>query len=149
MAKRLTLDNTGRNSTQPGFDPNSIVQYGFSFGREGHPNYWASYFKGGQILQGSAGSYTASLPVDWKTAWDWVYAGMWGNQPFIPNGPASGSLSGGNVFASGKVAMVESPSWNLCCLGDLTGAGGTFQFGAMPTYNGAVGGRIDGKAYAS
>ena len=35
IAKRLTIDNNGRNATDPNFDPNNIKQYGF------HMNFWS------------------------------------------------------------------------------------------------------------
>jgi multiple sugar transport system substrate-binding protein len=149
MAKLLTLDSTGKNATQTGFDKAQIIQYGFSFGWEGHPNYWGSYWKAGSILNGSAGSYTALVPAAWKTTWQWVYEGMWGAQPYIPNGPVANSPDFGsfNVFNSGKIAMLDNPSWYLCCMSDLVGSGKTFQFGAMPSYGGSVAGRVDADTF--
>ncbi|HTX90016.1 MAG TPA: extracellular solute-binding protein [Anaerolineales bacterium] len=151
VAKMLTIDSAGKNSTEAGFDKTKIVQYGFSFGWEGHPNYWASYWVSGAILQpgGSKGSYVAKIPADWKVAWKWVYDGIWGDQPYIPNGAVAGGadFDSGNVFASGKVAMLPQPSWYLCCVTDLTKAGGQFDFGAMPTYNGKPGGRVDADTF--
>jgi len=35
IAKRLTIDNNGRNALDPNFDPNNIKQYGF------HMNFWS------------------------------------------------------------------------------------------------------------
>jgi multiple sugar transport system substrate-binding protein len=87
VAKLLTIDKAGKNSTESGFDAANIVQYGFSFGYEGHPNYWAAFMSnGGSLLVpgGSKGSYAAKIPDAWKTAWQWVYDGMWGAQPYIP-----------------------------------------------------------------
>jgi len=74
VAKLLTIDKAGKNSTEAGFDPANIVQYGFSFGYEGHPNYWAAFItNGGALLVpgGSKGSYAAKIPDAWKTAWQW------------------------------------------------------------------------------
>ena len=152
VAKLLTIDSSGRHSGEAGFNPNGIVQYGFSFGWEGHPNYWGAFmFNGGQLLVpgGSRGSYTARIPAGWKASWKWVYDGIWGAQPYIPNGAVSGGADydSGNVFASGKVAMLDNPSWYLCCLGDLTKAGYKFDFGAMPSNNGAVAGRVDADTF--
>ncbi len=151
VAQMLTLDSNGKNATQDGFDVTKAVQFGFSFGWESHPNYWGSFWQSGAILQpgGSQGSYVAKIPDAWKAAWQWVYDGMWGAQPYIPNGATAGSAAfdSGNVFASGKIGMVDLPSWYLCCVGDLTKAKGTFEFAAMPTYNGKVGGRIDADTF--
>jgi len=150
VAKMLTIDAAGKNSTDAGFDKTKVVQFGFSFGWEGHPNYWGSFWQSGALLQGNAkGSYSAKIPDAWKVAWKWVYDGIWGDQPYIPNGAISGSadFDSGNVFASGKIGMVDLPSWYLCCVSDLTKAGGEFDFAAMPTYNGKVGGRVDADTF--
>jgi len=152
VAKMLTIDSAGKNATEAGFDKATAVQYGFSFGWEGHPNYWATFqYPGGQLLVpgGSKGSYAAKIPDNWKAAWKFVYDGIWGDQPFIPNGAVAGGadFDSGNVFASGKVAMLDQPSWYLCCVGDLTKAGGEFDFGAMPSNNGVVAGRVDADTF--
>jgi multiple sugar transport system substrate-binding protein len=153
VAQLLTIDSTGKNSTEAGFDVAKAVQYGFSFGWEGHPAYWGAFqANGGQLLVpgGSAGSYAAQIPDGWKAAWQWVYDGIWGAQPYIPNGAVAGGadFDSGNVFASGKVAMLDNPSWFLCCLADLTKAGGEFDFAAMPIgRDGKVAGRVDADTF--
>ena len=145
VSKLLTLDNTGKNSTQTGFDKTNIVQYGFSFGWEDKPSYWGAFWQNGTLLGGTAGNYTAQTPASWKASWQWVSDGIWGDQPFIPNATVSNSPEFGssNVFDSGKIAMLENPMWYLCCTTTLIGQSGTFQFGAMPSYNGTVAGRVD------
>jgi len=150
VSKWLTLDNKGKDSTQAGFDASHTVQYGFTFGYEGHPNYWGSYWQAGKLLHGTTpGAYTAVIPAAWKAAWQWVYTGMWGAQPYIPVAAVSSSSDwgSGNPFNTNKVGMMENPSWILCCLGNLISAGGKFQLGAMPSYNGAVGGRMDADTF--
>jgi multiple sugar transport system substrate-binding protein len=153
VAKLLTIDANGKHSGEAGFDATNVVQYGFSFGWEGHPNYWGAYMvNGGQLLVpgGTAGNYQAQIPDGWKTAWKFVYDGIWGDEPFIPNGAVSGGadFDSGNVFASGKVAMLDNPSWYLCCVGDLTNAGGEFDFGVMPiSLDGKVAGRVDADTF--
>jgi multiple sugar transport system substrate-binding protein len=144
VAKLLTIDAKGRNATQPGFDKKNIVQYGFSFGWQDHAEYWASYWQGGSLLQGTPGSYSAKIPEAWKAAWQWYYDGIWGNQPFIPSESVetSADYKWGNVFASGKIAMSIQPSWYLCCLNDLIRTGGKFDFGILPSYQGKVNGRV-------
>ena len=149
VAKLLTIDAAGKHSGEAGFDATKVVQYGFSFAWEGHPNYWGAFqSNGGAMLVpgGAKGSYKAQIPAGWKTAWQWVYDGIWGAEPYIPNGAVAGGadFDAGNVFASGKVAMIDSPSWYTCCVGDLTKAGGKFDFGTMPMgADGKVAGRVD------
>ena len=84
VAKLLTIDKAGKHSGEAGFDATNIVQYGFNFGWEGHPNYWGAFMSnGGQMLVpgGSKGSYAAKIPDDWKTTWQWVYDGIGAQSP--------------------------------------------------------------------
>ena len=153
VAKLLTIDKAGKHSGEAGFDATSVVQYGFTFGWEGHPNYWGAFMSNGGALLvpgGSKGSYAAKIPDGWKTAWQWVYDGIWGAEPYIPNGAVAGGadFDNGNAFASGKIGMLDNPSWYLCCVGDLTKAGGKFDFGAMPMgADGKVAGRVDADTF--
>jgi multiple sugar transport system substrate-binding protein len=153
VAKLLTIDKAGKHSGEAGFDAATAVQYGFTFQWEGHPNYWGAFMSnGGQMLVpgGSKGSYAAKIPDAWKSAWKFVYDGIWGDEPFIPNGAVSGGadFNSGNTFASGKIAMADMPSWYLCCVGDLVKAGGKFDFGAMPiSLDGKVAGRTDADTF--
>ena len=153
VAKMLTIDANGKYSGQAGFDKTKIVQYGFTFQWEGHPEYWGAFMSnGGRFLVpgGSKGSYAAKAPDGWKQAWQWVYDGMWGAEPFIPTGPVEGSadFNNGNSFASNKIGMADMPSWYLCCIGDLVKAGGKFEFGAMPiSLDGKVAGRVDADTF--
>jgi len=149
VAKLLTVDVNGNNATSPDFDNTQIVQYGYSPVWENHPNYYGAYWQGGSLVQGSAGSYTAVVPDAWKAAWQWYYDGVWGAQPYIPTGAVAGSpdFGSGNTFSSGKIAMAVLPNWYLCCLVDFAKAGFTFQMGALPSYNGAVAGRVDADTF--
>ena len=133
------------NATNPSFDSANIVQYGFSYGWESNPSLWGSFWQSGSLYTGT-GPYTAAAPDAWKAAWEWVYTGMWGTQPYIPNSN-SGYLNNSAAFADGKLAMLENPSWYLCCIGNLPANGGTFQFGAMPSYNSQVAGRVDADTF--
>jgi multiple sugar transport system substrate-binding protein len=149
VAKLLTVDVNGNNATAAAFDKTQIVQYGYSPSWENHPNYYGAYWTAGTLVSGTAGAYTAVVPDAWKAAWQWYYDGIWGAQPYIPNGASAGSpdFGSGNTFASGKIAMAVLPNWYLCCLVDFAKAGFTFQMGAMPSYNGAVHGRIDADTF--
>jgi multiple sugar transport system substrate-binding protein len=154
VAQNLTIDSNGKNALDPDFDGDNVVQFGFSFQWEDKPSYWGTFWKSGPGLTfladgGSAGSYKAQIPDVWKESWAWYYEGMYGAQPYVPNGALEGSadFNSGNSFASGKIGMAFLPSWYLCCVGDLEKAGGSFDFGAAPTYDGKPGGRVDADTF--
>jgi multiple sugar transport system substrate-binding protein len=144
VAQKLTVDANGKNATEDGFDSTKIVQYGFSWNFEGQPSYVGSFWESGSFTDASGTK--AQIPASWRAAWAWTYDGVWGKQPFIINGQAAGSpdFGNGNVFSSGKVAMIDQPAWYTCCTGaDLK----TWDLGAMPSYKGKVAGRIDADTF--
>ncbi len=148
IAKLLTLDGNGKNSTEAGFDRNNIVQVGYN-------PQWQSiqsigtFYQASKIYAGGPGSYVATIPDAWKVAWKWYYDGMWGAQPFIPTGPLANTpeFGAGNVFSSGKAAMALTQIWYVCCLFDFKNAGREFQLGIQPSYQGVVHGRIDADTF--
>jgi multiple sugar transport system substrate-binding protein len=152
VAKRLTIDINGNNSTEDGFDPNQIVQVGYSPQWQTHPNYVGSYMAGGaKVYEGEAtGSYKATFPDSWKNALMWFYDGMWGDTPWMATGPLSSAaeFGAGNLFNSGKAAMAATPLWYTCCLWDLKNAGIEFQAGIMPMdATGNVNSRVDADTF--
>jgi multiple sugar transport system substrate-binding protein len=75
---------------------------------------------------------------------------MYGEQPFIANGPLAGApeFGNGNVFNAGKAAMGLTQTWYTCCLGDMVAAGLEFQLGIQPIgTNGEVAGRVDADTF--
>ena len=149
VGKLLTIDSAGKNSTEAGFDKTKIVQYGFDWQWEGTATYVGSFWQAGEILVpgGSKGQYKAQIPDTWKVAWKWTYDGVWGDQPYIMNGQVfnSADFGSGNVFQGGKVGMIDQPLWFTCCIDPKSN--NTWDFGAMPTYNGKVGGRLDADTF--
>lgn len=129
----LTLDASGRNATHPGFDPETVVQFGY------HPQW--SDPRGVATLFG-AGSFVdengqAVIPGHWRAAYHWWYEGMWAGDDgvvFMPNGPYLDSdlLLVGNAFGSGHVAMAAVHSWYTCCLGSVE----NWDLAAVPSANG-------------
>jgi multiple sugar transport system substrate-binding protein len=146
VAQRLTVDAAGKNATEAGFDKTKIVQYGFSFNFETQPSYVGAFMSNGGVYVGKDGK--AQLPDGWKKAWAWFYDGEYGDKPFIPNGSVSSSadFGNGNVFGSGKVAMIDQPVWYTCCVGTTVK---NWDLGAMPTsFDGkTVAGRIDADTF--
>lgn len=151
VARRLTVDSSGVDATQDGFDKNSIVQVGFSPQWQTHVAYAGAYRGGAaNIVSGSAGSYSVNFPQSWKDALKWYYDGMYGEQPFMATGPLAGAaeFGGGNLFNSGKAAMAITPIWYTCCLGDFATAGLEFQAGALPVGDdGVPHGRVDADTF--
>jgi multiple sugar transport system substrate-binding protein len=149
VAKLLTLDINGNNATSEEFDRTQIVQYGYHGIWSGHPSYLGTFRGAAPIYTGEAGSYEATFPEHWVAAWEWWYDGIWGEQPFVPNGAVvqSPEFGTGNTFGSGKVAMGVTNLWYTCCLGDFAGAGFEFQFGTLPSYDGEVHGRVDADTF--
>jgi multiple sugar transport system substrate-binding protein len=151
VAKLLTVDVNGVNATEEGFDSTQIVQVGYSPQWQ-HPNSTATFYAGAtQIFEGDApGSYESAIPDGWKEAWRWWYDGMYGDEPFIANGPLAGApeFGNGNVFNAGKAAMGLTQTWYTCCLADLRDAGVEFQMGIQPAMaDGTVQGRIDADTF--
>ena len=153
VAKLLTIDSAGKHSGEAGFDATKVVQYGFSFQWEGHANIGAPSCPTAASSWSPVVPRAAMLPSSRKSGrppGKWVYDGMWGAEPYIPTGAVEGGadFDSGNSFASGKIGMVDMPSWYLCCVGDLIKAGGKFDFGAMPiSLDGKVAGRTDADTF--
>jgi multiple sugar transport system substrate-binding protein len=150
IAKLLTVDKNGKNSTEAGFDATQIVQIGYTPQYQSGQSIATFYGGASSIYSGSKGAWKAAIPDSWKAAWQWYYDGMWGKQPFTATGPLASSteFGGGNVFNSGKAAMGLTQTWYTCCLGDLDKAGVVWQVGIQPIdvvgpNAGKVQGRVD------
>jgi multiple sugar transport system substrate-binding protein len=151
IAKLLTVDVNGVNSTEEGFDPTQILQVGYSPQWQSIQSIATFYDGAAKMYSGDApGSYESTIPDGWKEAWRWYYEGMWGEQPFIATGPLSGApeFGNGNVFNTGKAAMGLTQTWYTCCLGDFRDAGNEFQLAVQPmSADGEVHGRIDADTF--
>ena len=150
VAKRLTLDVNGLNSTEDGFDRTQMLQVGYSAQWQSILSVATFYAGAEKIWEGEPGSYKSSMSEGWKEAFKWYYDGMWGDQPFIATGPLSGApeFGAGNVFNAGKAAMGLTQTWYTCCLGDFRDAGNEFQMGIQPLgADGEVNGRIDADTF--
>ncbi|HEX2991532.1 MAG TPA: extracellular solute-binding protein [Anaerolineales bacterium] len=151
IAKLLTVDVNGLNSTEEGFDPTQILQVGYSPQWQSIQSIATFYDGAAKMYSGDApGNYESTIPDGWKEAWRWYYEGMWGEEPFIATGPLSGApeFGNGNVFNTGKAAMGLTQTWYTCCLGDFRDAGLEFQMGIQPMgADGEVNGRIDADTF--
>jgi multiple sugar transport system substrate-binding protein len=131
LALKLTVDENGKDATDPEFDPTKIVQYGYE------PTFQdlravGSYFGAGTFL--AEDGKTVQIPPAWIDAWKWLYNGMWTDH-FIPAGPVTQSDEFGqdNPFNAVRVGMTLTHLWYTCCLGD---AGGSWDVATVPAHNG-------------
>jgi multiple sugar transport system substrate-binding protein len=128
IAMLLTIDNSGKNATQAGFDPANIAQYGFEPQRDDLRGLGA-YFGAGQLM--ATDGKTAQIPADWTYGWKWVYDGIWKDHFIETNSVYTSDTfhGGGYTFNSGKVAMQENFLWNTCC---IQNAGFDWDLAALP-----------------
>ncbi|GAB3650965.1 ABC transporter substrate-binding protein [Glycomyces tarimensis] len=133
LAMRLTVDAEGNDATDPAFDPENIVQFGFG-------NVFAdlraqsTLFGAGSLVDDEG---NAQIPAHWAEAQQWYYEGMWEDR-FMPNGPYGDSdmMGAGSWFESGNLAMGYTHLWYAtCCMAAFEG---NWDTAAVPSYNGEV-----------
>ena len=135
IAMLLTIDSSGKNATEAGFDPKKIVQYGFEPQRDDLRTIGAGFFGQGRLVADDG--KTAQIPDEWRAAWNWVYNGIWKDH-FIMSDQVYQTpefMGGYDAFNSGKVAMNTNFLWSVCC---ITEAGGNWNLGALPSFQGKV-----------
>jgi multiple sugar transport system substrate-binding protein len=116
IAKQLTIDATGKKSTDPAFYAAKIRDYGFD-------TQWINELRRLATPWG-AGSYvatdgkTAQIPAVWEQAWKWYYDAMWTSH-FAPNDAerSAADLGAGTTIATGRVAMELAWSWGISSFG--------------------------------
>ncbi len=141
IARLLTLDGDGYVATDPSFNKNNVVQFGYVV-------QWTDA-RGEATLFGAdsfVGAYgDAQIPDNWRTAFHWYYDALWGNQPFIPSDTYINSEQFGynNPFNSNHVAMAHCHLWYTCCLGDVS----NWDIAAMPAYSGTITAKMHADAF--
>ncbi|MDP9270745.1 MAG: extracellular solute-binding protein [Chloroflexota bacterium] len=132
ISMKLTVDQSGKDATQAGFDPKKIVQYGFEPQRDDLRGEGA-YFGAGKLAADD--DKTVQIPQGWAHGWKWIYDGMFKDHFIMTNSVYKSTAfnGGGYAFNSGKVAMQENFLWNVCC---VTDAGGNWDLAAIPSNNG-------------
>lgn len=152
VATRLTVDKTGKNASQIGFDARNIVRYGFDIGYADALRF-ASTFGGGSLV-GPDGR-TAQIPDAWAHAWTWYYDAMWTSHAAATDTFAHTLLLGPNstLAAIGSAAMEPSWSWEIPSYGSLNGDGTSnarirsWDIAVLPTYNGKTSSPLDVDAF--
>jgi multiple sugar transport system substrate-binding protein len=148
VARRLTIDANGFNSTQSEFDRDQIIRVGFHFQwQDFSPNHIGSYRVGAATIVQNNQSV---MPDQWREALRWYYDGIWGFQPFMATGVLANTpeFGNGNIFNGGRAAMAVAPIWYTCCLTELANSGMEFQVGILPSAeDGQVHGRTDADSF--
>jgi multiple sugar transport system substrate-binding protein len=122
----LTLDNKDHDAFNQEFDPNRIVQYGFTW-------HWMSgrglvNMFGADPVVDAGGK--VSIPDCWREGYRWYYDGIW-EKNFIPSGDYDTRAS----FNSGRMAMMVNNMWYLKNLKD---APFKWDLAAIPSYQGVT-----------
>jgi multiple sugar transport system substrate-binding protein len=151
IAAQLTVDTKGKKSTDTGFSPTSIAQYGIDF-QWADGRTMASCFSAGTFL-GPAG--TATIPAGWEAAWTWYYNAMWQTH-IAPTEKVidSALLGNGSTVASGHLAMAVSWPWAISTYGGPVDKNGNsspkfakWGIAVMPSYNGLTSSPMDADTF--
>ena len=113
VAMQLTLDGSGNNAASPDFDPNDIVQWGFSDawgGGRGYLTIWG-WENVGRPTTNDFKTAMINNPI-WVDGMQWYSDGIWVDH-FIPSDAANAGLeaAGGDPFGAGQLAMFYSHTW--------------------------------------
>lgn len=135
LAMQLSVDANGFDATEPDFDPESIVQFGW-MNQWTDPRGIGTFFGAGSLVDEDG---NAQIPDPWRDAWNWTYDGWWEDW-FIPNGPYGGAdflQSPGGPFGGGNLAMVHLHMWYVApwALGDVDF---DWDLAATPSYEGNI-----------
>jgi multiple sugar transport system substrate-binding protein len=125
IAMLLSVDKSGKDATQAGFDSKNQTQWGFEFQwTEGRR--LASAFGAGSLV--ASDGKTAQFPDQWKSAWKWYYDAIWKDH-FIATDTQRNSdlLAKGNSLSSGHVAMGHMFQWYICCMSADVNKPGAFK----------------------
>jgi multiple sugar transport system substrate-binding protein len=134
IAMLLTVDENGLDATDPNFDPDNIVQWGFEPQRD-DLRQTGAYFGAGRLV--SDDLQTAQIPDAWAAAWHWFYDGIWQDH-FAMTGPQflSEDFNPSDYpFFTGNVSMSENYLWSTY---GVAGAGEDWDIAATPAYNGQI-----------
>jgi multiple sugar transport system substrate-binding protein len=135
IAQILTVDANGVDATDPAFDRESTVQWGFHWQWTTRIFQNGSYWGAGYPV---ADDGTADIPAVWEEEWRWFYGNVWDRG--ISPSQAQMDAVGDNVFQTGSLAMAATHLWYTCCIrDDENGIVGDFwDLAVLPSNGGAV-----------
>jgi multiple sugar transport system substrate-binding protein len=131
VAKLLTVDKANKDSTQPGFDPKNIAQWGLELQRDDLRGLGA-YFGAGTLL--NQDGKTVQIPNDWAVGWKYYYQSIWTDHISL-TGPQFESKDinpEDYPFFAGNTAMSENFLWSTYGVGKVD----DWDLAAIPSLNG-------------
>lgn len=135
IARILTVDSNGVDATDPAFDRNSTVQWGFHWQWTTRIFQNGSYWGAGYPM---ADDGSADIPAAWEEEWQWWHDAIWD----LGISPSQEQMTavGDNVFQTGNLAMAMTHLWYTCCVrnDDSNIAGDFYDFAVVPSHNGSV-----------
>ena len=136
IAKILTVDANGVDATDPAFDNENTVQWGFVWQWTDRLFQQGTSWGAGTAL---AADGTADIPQAWEDEWAWYQSAVW-ESGFAPSQTEMDGPLGGNAFQTGTVALAPTHLWYTCCIrDDENGIVGDFwDLAAMPENNGTI-----------
>jgi multiple sugar transport system substrate-binding protein len=152
LAKQLTIDTTGKKSTDAGFQPAKTKYYGFDTQWVNDLRRFATPFGAGNYV--AADGKTAQIPAAWAQAWKWYYDAMWTTH-FAPNNAerSAADMGNGTTIATGRVAMEISWTWAISSFGttDATGTSTSkfsgWDMGVLPSNGGVTTDPVDADTF--
>jgi multiple sugar transport system substrate-binding protein len=114
MAKKLTIDRNGKNALDPAFDPQNIQQYGVG----GMQSWWfAPWYYGGDWTDKEVTRFTGDQQGAIRGLQ--CVADLANVHHVAPTPAQSQAIAaGGNVFLTGRVAMIIDGNWSCSQLVD-------------------------------
>ena len=148
LAKQLTIDTTGKKSTDAGFNAAKTKQYGFDTQWINDLRRFATPFGAGNYV--AADGKTAQIPDTFAQAWKWYYDAMWTSK-FAPNNAerSAADMANGTTVGTGRVAMELVWTWSISSYGSVDAAGKStskfknWDMAVLPSNNGVTTSPID------
>jgi ABC-type glycerol-3-phosphate transport system substrate-binding protein len=152
IAKQLTVDTSGKTSTDPGFDPSKTQSYGFDTQYIGDLRRFATSFGPGSYVRPDG--KTAQIPPAWEQASKWYYDAMW-TEHFAPTNAerTAAGMGAGDTIPTGRVAMDLAWLWTINSFGPKDASGYPtsspappyqhWDMGVLPSNNGVTSDPVD------
>lgn len=117
IAQKLTIDKNGKNATEPGFDPNNIVQYGLQINTADIDSAIETliYQNGGKLFSEDGKTFYIDTP-EARQVLEFLHDAIW--KYHIKPSPASAAKLTSAWFQSGTYAMVYQGTWMMSTLSD-------------------------------